>query len=92
MQVNYQTLLTCLKLTIRIAKHEWREKISDQNAILLGLKIIDWKYRRKECKETSTKSINELIENFPSIYQFYNGDLSIQFNSYLFSKNIYIYI
>ena len=28
-------------LTIRFAKHAWREKISNQNAILLGLEIID---------------------------------------------------
>ena len=42
-QVNYQVfLITCLKLTIRIAKHAWREKRSSQNMILLGLKIIDW--------------------------------------------------
>ena len=42
-KVNYQTLLiTNLKLTIRIAKNEWREKISNQNVMLLGLKIIDW--------------------------------------------------
>ena len=41
-QVNYQTLLiTCLKLTIRLEKHAWRAKISNQNASLLGLKIID---------------------------------------------------
>ena len=28
-------------ITIRIAKHAWREKISNQNVNLLGLKIID---------------------------------------------------
>ena len=33
-------------------------------------------YRCKECNGTSTKSINELIEKFPSIYQFCNGDLN----------------
>ena len=41
-QVNYQTLLiTCLKLIIKISKHAWREKISNQNVNLLDLKIID---------------------------------------------------
>ena len=41
-EVNYQTLLiTCLKLIMKIAKHAWREKISNQNVNLLGLKIID---------------------------------------------------
>ena len=34
-------LITYLKLTIRIAKHAWGEKISNQNVILLGLKIKD---------------------------------------------------
>ena len=33
-------------------------------------------YRCKECKGTSTKSINGLIEKFPSINQFCNGDLN----------------
>ena len=33
-------------------------------------------YKCKECKRTSTKSINELIEKFPNLYQFCNGDLN----------------
>ena len=33
-------------------------------------------YRCKECKGTSTKSINGLIEKFTSVYQFCNGDLN----------------
>ena len=33
-------------------------------------------YRCKECKGTSTKSINGLIEKFPRMYQFCNGDLN----------------
>ena len=33
-------------------------------------------YRCKECKETSTKSMNGLIEKFPRIYQFCDGDLN----------------
>ena len=42
-KVNYQTLLiTYLKLIIRIVKNAWKEKISNQNASLLVLKIIDW--------------------------------------------------
>ena len=41
-KVNYQTLLiTYLKLTKKTAKHVWKGKKSNQNAILLGLKIID---------------------------------------------------
>ena len=30
----------------------------------------------QKCKETSTKSINELIEKFPRMYQFWNDDLN----------------
>ena len=33
-------------------------------------------YRCKERNGTSTKSINELIEKFPRMYQFCNGDLN----------------
>ena len=33
-------------------------------------------YRCKECKGTSTKSINGLIEEFPCVYQFCDGDLN----------------
>ena len=33
-------------------------------------------YRCKEYKGTSTKSTNELIEKFPNVYQFCNGDLN----------------
>ena len=33
-------------------------------------------YKCKECKEERKRPINELIENFPSVYQFCNGDLN----------------
>ena len=33
-------------------------------------------YKCKECKEEWKKPINELIEKFPSIYQFCDGDLN----------------
>ena len=46
-KVNYQTMLT----TTRIAKHVWREEISNQNKILLGLKIIDWIADAKNARE-----------------------------------------
>ena len=40
-KVNYQNLLiTYLEFTIRNANHAWKKK-SNQNAILLALKIID---------------------------------------------------
>ena len=33
-------------------------------------------YRCKECKEEWKRPINELIEKFPGIYQFCNGNLN----------------
>ena len=42
----------------------------------IGFKNNRLNYRCKECKETCTKSINELIEKFPRMYQFCNGDLN----------------
>ena len=39
--LHYQVLLIAyLKLTKKNAKHAWKEKILNQNVILLGLKII----------------------------------------------------
>ena len=42
----------------------------------IGLKNNGLNYRCKERKGISTKSINELIEKFPRMYQFCNGDLN----------------
>ena len=42
----------------------------------IGFKNNRLDYRCKECKGTLTKSINGLIEKFPSVYQFCNGDLN----------------
>ena len=33
-------------------------------------------YKCKECKEEWKRPLNKLIESFPSIYQFCNGDLN----------------
>ena len=33
-------------------------------------------YKCKKCKEEWKRPITELIENFPSVYQFCNGDLN----------------
>ena len=40
----------------------------------IGFKNNRLNYRCKKCKGTSAKSINELIEEVPNIYQFCNGD------------------
>ena len=42
----------------------------------IGFKNNRLNYRCKECKGTSTKSINGLIEKFLSVYQFCDGDLN----------------
>ena len=42
----------------------------------VGLKNNRLNYRCKECKGTSTKPINGLIEKFPRVYQFCDGDLN----------------
>ena len=76
-KVNYQTLLiTYLKLTIRIAKHVWREKNIKSEFDFTGFKNNRLNYRCEECKNTSTKPINQFIEMFPNTYQFCNGDLN----------------
>ena len=42
----------------------------------VGFKDNRLNYRCKECNETSTKSIYELLEKFPNTYQFCNGNLN----------------
>ena len=42
----------------------------------IGLKNNRLNYRCKECNGTSNKSINDLIEKFPRMYKFCNGDLN----------------
>ena len=65
-KANYQIwLITCLKLIIKIANHAWREKKHNR-----------LNYRCKECNGTSNKSVNDLIEKFPRMCKFCNGNLS----------------
>ena len=89
-KANSQTLLiTYLKLIIKIVKHAWREKLSNQNANFIGLKNNRLNYRCKECKGTSTKPINGLIKWFPSVYLFCDGYL----NKFvlLLRKSVYLF-
>ena len=44
-------------------------------------------YRCKQCNGTSNKSINDLIQKFLNIYQFYNGDL----NKFVLLLRKYVY-
>ena len=53
------------------------EKIKiNSECCFVGLKNNRLIYRCKECKEEWKRPINELIEKFPSIYQFYNRNLN----------------
>ena len=53
------------------------EKIKiNSECCFAGLKNNRLIYKYKECKEEWKRPINELIEKFPSIYQFCNGDLN----------------
>ena len=53
------------------------EKIKiNSKCCFVGLKNNRLTYRCKECKEEWKRPINELIEKFPGIYQFCNGDLN----------------
>ena len=42
----------------------------------IGLKYHRFNYTYTECKGTSTKPINGLLETFPSVYQFCDCDLN----------------
>ena len=55
----------------------------------IGLKNNKLIYKCKECKEEWKRPLNKLIENFPSIYQFCNGNL----NKFvmLLRKGVYLY-
>ena len=53
----------------------------------IGLKNNRLNYRCKECNGTSNKSINDLIEKFPRMYKFCNGNL----NRFVMLLRKYIY-
>ena len=53
------------------------EKIKiNPECYFVGLKNHRLIYRCTECKEEWKRPINELIENFPGVYQFCRGDLN----------------
>ena len=53
------------------------EKIRNHlECCFVGLKNNRLIYKCKECKEEWKRPLNKLIKNFPSIYQFYEGNLN----------------
>ena len=64
-QINNKDCKTCVE----------RKNIKSE-CNFIGFKNNRLNYRCKECKETCTKSINELIEKFPRMYQFCIGDIN----------------
>ena len=52
-----------------------RKNIKSESEFI-GLKNIRLNYKCKECNGTSNKSINDLIEKFPRMHKFCNGDLN----------------
>ena len=75
-QANYQTLLiTCLKNNNNCKTCMERRNFKSE-CEFIGSNNNSLNYRCKKCKGTSTKSANELIEKFPNVYQFCNGDLN----------------
>ena len=52
-----------------------RKKIKSE-CEFIGLKNNRLNYRCKECNGTSAKSVNDLIEKFPRMHKFCNGDLN----------------
>ena len=53
----------------------WEERRKIESVCnFIGLKNNKFNYECKEYKERSLKAINELIKNFPQVYQFCDGD------------------
>ena len=77
-QLHYQNLLIiCLEFFNSIECKSCIEKIKINSefcfVVLKNNRLI---YKCKECKEEWKRPINELIENFLSVYQFCNGNLN----------------
>ena len=53
-----------------------RKKYIKSECEFIGLKNNRLNYRCRECNGTSNKSINDLIEKFPRMYKFCNGNFN----------------
>ena len=91
---NIKFVDTCRFLTSKLSDlvdnlSEMERKHIKQECEFSGFKKNRLNYRCNECKERSSKSINELIKKFPRMSQFCNGDLNKIV--LLFRKGIYPY-
>ena len=76
-QLHYQNLLITSGIFNSIECKSYIEKIKiNSECCFAGFKNNKLIYKCKKCKEEWKRPLNKLIENFPSIYQFYNGDLN----------------
>ena len=64
------------KINNKVCKTCMERKNIKSECDYIGFKNNRLNYRYKECKVESNKPINRLIETFPSVYQFCNGDLN----------------
>ena len=64
-EINNKDCKTCMK----------RKNIKSE-CEFIGFKNNRLNYRCKECNGTSAKSVNDLIEKFPRMHKFCNGDLN----------------
>ena len=60
---------------MKCKKYMERKKIKSE-CDFIGFKNNRFNYRCKECRRICPKPINEAVKNFPTTYQFYNGDLN----------------
>ena len=76
-QLHYQNLLITSGIFNSIECKSYIEKIKiNSECCFVGLKNNKLIYKCKKCKEEWKRPLNKLIESFPSIYQFHNGDLN----------------
>ena len=77
-EINNKDCKTCME----------RKNIKSESEFI-GLKNIRLNYKCKECNGTSNKSINHLIENFPKMYKFCNGNLNKSVKKRCLSLRVY---
>ena len=73
-KVNYTDNLT--EINNKDCKKCMERKNIRSECEFIGRKNNRLNYKCKECSETPAKSVNDLIEKFPTTYKFCNGNLN----------------